>query len=53
MHRWDQPDNIMVSNSPPQLSMRNILKGRIVDYLDMGALINLTVNVNGVESSFK
>ena len=44
-----RPDNIIVSNSPLQSSMRNSLKGRIVDYLDMGALINLIVNVDGVE----
>ncbi len=43
-----RPDDIVISRVPLKSSMRNILKGKIVDYIDMGALVNLRVNVNGV-----
>ncbi|RLI28153.1 ABC transporter [Candidatus Bathyarchaeota archaeon] len=43
-----RPDDIIVSKYPLKSSMRNTLKGIIVDYMDMGSLVNLTVEVNGI-----
>jgi len=43
-----RPDDIIVSKTPVKSSMRNIVKGKIDDYVDVGSLVNLLVNVNGV-----
>ena len=43
-----RPDDIIVSRQPLRSSMRNTLKGRISDFIDMGSLISLIVNVKSV-----
>ena len=43
-----RPDDIIVSRQPLTSSMRNTLKGRISDFIDMGSLISLIVNVKSV-----
>ncbi|MDI6846942.1 MAG: tungstate ABC transporter ATP-binding protein WtpC [Candidatus Bathyarchaeia archaeon] len=42
-----RPDDIIVSKQPFKSSMRNTLKGKFVDFVDMGSLVSLIVNVNG------
>lgn len=42
-----RPDDIIVSRQPFKSSMRNTLKGKFVDFVDMGSLVSLIVNVNG------
>ncbi len=43
-----RPDDIIVSKQPFKSSMRNTLKGEIMNFMDMGSLVNLIVDVNGV-----
>jgi len=43
-----RPDDIIVSKIPLKSSMRNVLKGKISDYIDMGSLVNLIIEVNMV-----
>jgi len=41
-----RPDDIIISKSLFKSSMRNMLKGKITEFVDMGSLVSLTVNVN-------
>jgi len=41
-----RPDDIIVSKSPFKSSIRNTLKGKLIDFVDMGSLVSLIVNVN-------
>lgn len=41
-----RPDDIIVSLHPLNSSIRNVLKGKISDFIDMGSLVNLIVKVN-------
>jgi len=43
-----RPDDIIVSKTPLKSSMRNVLKGKISDYIDMGSLVNIIIKVNEV-----
>jgi len=43
-----RPDDVIVSKTPLRSSMRNSLKGKIADYIDVGSLVSLMVNVKGV-----
>ena len=43
-----RPDDIIISKSPFKSSMRNVLRGKISDFIDMGSLISLMVEVNGL-----
>ena len=43
-----RPDDITISKSPFKSSMRNVLRGRISDFIDMGSLVSLMVEVNGL-----
>ncbi|HDD69905.1 ABC transporter ATP-binding protein [Candidatus Bathyarchaeota archaeon] len=43
-----RPDDIIVSKQLFKSSMRNTLKGKIADFVDMGSLVSLIVDVNGV-----
>ncbi len=42
-----RPDDIIVSRQPFKSSVRNMLKGKFVDFVDMGSLVSLIVNVEG------
>lgn len=42
-----RPDEIIVSRQPFKSSMRNTLKGKFVDFMDMGSLVSLIVKVDG------
>lgn len=41
-----RPDDIIVSEHPFKSSIRNTLKGNLIDLVDMGSLVSLIVNVN-------
>ena len=41
-----RPDDIIISKSLFKSSMRNMLKGKITEFVDMGSLVSLTVNVD-------
>ena len=43
-----RPDDIIISKSPLKSSMRNVLRGKISDFIDMGSLVSLMVEVNGL-----
>ena len=43
-----RPDDIIISQSPLKSSMRNVLRGKISDFIDMGSLVSLMVEVNGL-----
>jgi len=43
-----RPDDIILSNSLFQSSMRNVLKGRVTGLIDMGAIVNVVVKVKNV-----
>ena len=43
-----RPDDIIISQSPFKSSMRNVLRGKISDFIDMGSLVSLMVEVNGL-----
>ncbi len=43
-----RPDDIIISKSPFKSSMRNVLRGKISDFIDMGSLVSLMVEVNGL-----
>ena len=43
-----RPDDIIISKSPLKSSMRNVLRGKISDFIDMGSLISLMVKVEGL-----
>jgi len=41
-----RPDDIILSRAPIRSSMRNVLKGEVVDWIDVGPLINVIVKVD-------
>lgn len=41
-----RPDDIIVSKRPFKSSIRNTLKGKLLDFVDMGSLVSLIVNVD-------
>ena len=41
-----RPDDIIVSKRSFRSSIRNTLKGKLIDFVDMGSLVSLTVNVD-------
>ena len=43
-----RPEDIVLSVTPLESSMRNTLRGRIIDYVDAGALVKVLVDVDGV-----
>jgi len=43
-----RPDDIIISKNPLKSSMRNVLRGKISDFIDMGSLVSLIVEVNGL-----
>ncbi len=43
-----RPDDIIVSKNPLKSSMRNILKGEISEYIDMGSLVNLIIKARNL-----
>ena len=43
-----RPDDVIISKSPLKSSMRNVLRGKISDFIDMGSLISLMVKVEGL-----
>ena len=45
-----RPDDIIILESPSKSSMRNLLKGKISNFISMGSIVNLTVKVK--EKSF-
>ncbi|HDH07008.1 MAG TPA: ABC transporter ATP-binding protein [Thermoproteales archaeon] len=55
-----RPESILVSKKKVETSARNVFKGKVIDYVDEGALILLKINVNDLtfkayitKSSFK
>ena len=43
-----RPEDIVLSVTPLESSMRNTLRGRIIDFVDAGALVKVLVDVDGV-----
>lgn len=43
-----RPDDIIVSKRPLKSSMRNVLRGKISDFIDMGSLVSLIVEIDGL-----
>ena len=41
-----RPDDMIVSKRSFRSSIRNTLKGKLIDFVDMGSLVSLTVNVD-------
>ncbi|NHI93532.1 MAG: ABC transporter ATP-binding protein [Candidatus Lokiarchaeota archaeon] len=43
-----RPENVIISNSPPKTSMRNVFEGKIIDIRDQGSFYKIEIDIGEI-----